>query len=162
MRDIVLDGESLKIRDVVETGLGKTIVSLSNKAREKMENSRLGINRILQSGETTYGVNTGFGALSSVPIDSDKLEALQVNLIRSHACGIGEEMENKHTLMMMLIRANTLCRGNSGARPLIVDTLISMINHKICPAIPRIGSLGASGDLAPLSHLAMGMMGQSN
>ena len=69
MRDIVLDGESLKIRDVVETGLGKTIVSLSNKAREKMENSRLGISRILQSGETTYGVNTGFGALSSVSID---------------------------------------------------------------------------------------------
>ena len=160
MRDIVLDGESLKIRDVVETGLGKTIVSLSNKAREKMENSRLGINRILQSGETTYGVNTGFGALSSVSIDSDELEALQVNLIRSHACGVGEEMENKHTLMMMLIRANTLCRGNSGARPLIVDTLISMINHKICPVIPRIGSLGASGDLAPLSHLAMGMMGE--
>ena len=68
MRDIVLDGESLKIRDVVETGLGKTIVSLSNKAREKMENSRLGISRILQSGETTYGVNTGFGALSSVSV----------------------------------------------------------------------------------------------
>ncbi|MBO96405.1 MAG: histidine ammonia-lyase [Euryarchaeota archaeon] len=160
MRDIVLDGESLKIRDVVETGLGRTTVHLSNDARKRMEISRLGIDHILESGETTYGINTGFGALSSVSIESDKLEALQVNLIRSHACGIGEEMENKHTLMMMLIRANTLCRGNSGARPLIVDTLISMINHKICPIIPRIGSLGASGDLAPLSHLAMGMMGE--
>ena len=145
---------------LLRPGLGRTTVYLSDKARERMEASRLGIDRILESGETTYGINTGFGALSSVSIDSDKLEALQANLIRSHACGIGEEMENKHTLMMMLIRANTLCRGNSGARPLIVDTLISMINHKICPIIPRIGSLGASGDLAPLSHLAMGMMGE--
>ena len=90
MRDIVLDGESLKIRDVVETGLGGTTVHLSNDARKRMEISRLGIDHILESGETTYGINTGFGALSSVSIGSDKLEALQVNLIRSHACGIGE------------------------------------------------------------------------
>ena len=109
MRDIVLDGESLKIRDVVETGLGKTIVSLSNKAREKMENSRLGINRILKSGETTYGVNTGFGALSSVSIDSDKLEALQVNLIRSHACGLQKILHSRRYFTIYAICQLTFC-----------------------------------------------------
>ncbi|DAC47017.1 MAG TPA: aromatic amino acid lyase, partial [Candidatus Thalassarchaeaceae archaeon] len=123
MRELVIDGESLTISDVVETGFGRTRVSLSDDARKKMKDSRIGIDEILESGKTTYGINTGFGALSSVSIDSDKLEVLQANLIRSHACGIGDEMENEHTLMMMLIRANTLCRGNSGARPIVVDTL---------------------------------------
>ena len=162
MRELVIDGESLTIGDVIETGFLKTMVLLSDPARRKIEESRAGIERILESGEITYGINTGFGALSSVTIESDKLEELQANLIRSHACGIGDEMENKHTLMMMLIRANTLSRGNSGARTVIIETLISMINHRVCPVIPRIGSLGASGDLAPLSHLAMGMMGEGN
>ncbi len=160
MRELVIDGNSLTIRDVVDTGLGLTKVVLSESAREKMSVSREAVVEILKTGTVTYGINTGFGALSSVSIMPDKLEQLQANLIRSHSCGIGEPMENRHTLMMMLIRANTLCRGNSGARPTIVDTLISMINHGICPVIPRIGSLGASGDLAPLSHLALGMMGE--
>ena len=160
MRDLVIDGYSLTIRDVVDTGWGLTKVALSQSAREKMMSSREGVTKILNDDTVTYGINTGFGALSSVTIEPDKLEHLQANLIRSHACGVGEPMEDRHTLMMMLIRANTLCRGNSGARPVIVDTLISMINHGVCPVIPRIGSLGASGDLAPLSHLALGMMGE--
>ena len=160
MRELVIDGNSLNIRDVVDTGLGLTKVVLSQSAREKMIISREAITEILNNKTVTYGINTGFGALSSVSIESDKLEQLQANLIRSHACGIGDPMENSHTLMMMLIRANTLCRGNSGARPILVDTLISMINNGVCPVIPRIGSLGASGDLAPLSHLALGMMGR--
>ena len=160
MRELVIDGNSLTIRDVVDTGLGLTKVALSQSAREKMTSSREAVTEILKNRTVTYGINTGFGALSSVSIEPDKLEQLQANLIRSHACGIGEPMENRHTIMMMLIRANTLCRGNSGARPVIVDTLISMINHGVCPVIPRIGSLGASGDLAPLSHLALGMMGE--
>ena len=162
MRELVIDGNSLNIRDVVDTGLGLTKVVLSQSAREKMIISREAITEILNNKTVTYGINTGFGALSSVSIESDKLEQLQANLIRSHACGIGDPMENSHTLMMMLIRANTLCRGNSGARPILVDTLISMINNGVCPVIPRIGSLGASGDLAPLSHLALGMMGEGN
>ena len=160
MRELVIDGDSLNIRDVVDTGLGLTKVVLSQSARDRMTISREAITKILDNETVTYGINTGFGALSSVSIESDKLEQLQANLIRSHACGIGDPMENRHTIMMMLIRANTLCRGDSGARPLIVDTLISMINCGICPVIPRIGSLGASGDLAPLSHLALGMMGE--
>ena len=160
MRDLVIDGYSLTIRDVVDTGLGLTRVALSQSAREKMMSSREAVTKILNDETVTYGINTGFGALSSVSIEPDKLEHLQANLIRSHACGVGEPMEDRHTLLMMLIRANTLCRGNSGARPVIVDTLISMINHGVCPVIPRIGSLGASGDLAPLSHLALGMMGE--
>ena len=160
MRDLVIDGYSLTIRDVVDTRMGQTKVTLSQSAREKMTSSREAVTEILNDGTVTYGINTGFGALSSVSIEPDKLEHLQANLIRSHACGVGEPMEDRHTLMMMQIRANTLCRGDSGARPVIVDTLISMINHGVCPVIPRIGSLGASGDLAPLSHLALGMMGE--
>ena len=90
MRELVIDGESLTIGDVVETGFLKTTVLLSDLARRKIEESRAGIERILKSGEITYGINTGFGALSSVSIEADKLDELQANLIRSHACGIGD------------------------------------------------------------------------
>ena len=124
MRDLVIDGYSLTIRDVVDTGLGLTKVALSQSAREKMMSSREAVTKILNDETVTYGINTGFGAFSSVSIEPDKLEHLQANLIRSHACGVGEPMEDRHTLMMMLIRANTLCRGNSGVRPVIVDTCL--------------------------------------
>ena len=100
MRELVIDGNSLTIRDVVDTGLGLTKVVLSQSAREKMTSSREAVTEILKNRTVTYGINTGFGALSSVSIEPDKLEQLQANLIRSHACGIGEPMENHHTIMM--------------------------------------------------------------
>ena len=160
MRELSIDGFSLTIEDVVDTGRNLTTVSLSPNARTRMGESRSIVEGIIESDEVVYGINTGFGALSSVTIDSSELSRLQTNLIRSHACGVGEPMEYAHVKMMMLIRANTLCRGQSGARTLVVETLIQMINNGICPLIPRIGSLGASGDLAPLSHLAMGLIGE--
>ena len=160
MRELSIDGFNLTIEDVVDTGRNLTKVSLSDEARSRMEGSRSVVEEIIQSDEVVYGINTGFGALSSVKIDHSDLKSLQENLIRSHACGVGEKMEYNHVKMMMLIRANTLCRGQSGSRTLVVETLIQMINSGVCPVIPRIGSLGASGDLAPLSHLALALIGE--
>ncbi|MBS60068.1 MAG: histidine ammonia-lyase, partial [Anaerolineaceae bacterium] len=99
-------------------------------------------------------------AMSSVRIQDDEIEALQENLVRSHACGIGERMDPEHVLLMMVFRANSIAKGVSGSRPEVVDLMLSMVNSRISPEVPRIGSLGASGDLAPLSHMALSMMGE--
>ena len=160
MDEIQLDGESLTPEGALAISSGQYSVTLSPKSRKEMELSRSAVERVLDSGEVVYGINTGFGALSSVRISNDELEDLQTNLVRSHACGVGERMEPEQSLLMMVIRANSLAKGISGARPEIVDHMLSMVNARIAPVIPRIGSLGASGDLAPLSHMAMSMMGE--
>jgi histidine ammonia-lyase len=135
---------------------------LSDGSRGAMEASRAVIERIIKSDDVVYGINTGFGALSSVRIEGSELEQLQANLVRSHACGVGDLMQPEHVLLMMTYRANSLAKGVSGARPEIVDLMLDMVNHGIAPVVPRIGSLGASGDLAPLSHMTMGMMGEGD
>lgn len=160
MSNLVIDGNSLKIEDLIKIKYNSINIVLSEKAKAVMHESRLIIENIIENDDVVYGVNTGFGSLSSVSIDDDSLEELQANLIRSHACGVGDEMESEHVLMMMLVRANSLAKGFSGTRIKVLDLLLSMINNKIAPVIPRIGSLGASGDLAPLSHLALAMMGE--
>ena len=157
---IVLDGSSLEIRDVFDVGYSGAKVKIAESALEAMTVSRSAVMRILESDEVVYGINTGFGALSRVTIEHDQLEELQYNLIRSHACGVGERMDPEHVLMMMLIRANTLAKGHSGCRPEVTELLVAMINARIVPVVPRIGSLGASGDLAPLSHMALGLIGE--
>ena len=159
-RTVLLNGCSLSIRDVMDAGNGSAVFETDETALRAMSASRSAVDRILDSGEVVYGINTGFGALSRVTIEHDQLEELQYNLIRSHACGVGERMQPEHVLMMMLIRANTLCTGYSGCRPDVVELILGMINAGIAPVIPRIGSLGASGDLAPLSHMALGMIGE--
>jgi len=160
METVVIDGDNLTLEMVKAVSLGSMEVSLSSDSRERMQASRKAVEDILDSGEVVYGINTGFGALSSVRIEDSQLEELQSNLVRSHACGIGETMDPDIVLMMMTIRANSLAKGVSGIRPSVVDTLLGMVNSRIAPSIPRIGSLGASGDLAPLSHMTMGMMGE--
>ena len=160
MSNLEIDGNSLKIEDIINIAINSVDVILSDRAKEKMLESRKIIEKIIENDDIVYGVNTGFGSLSSVSIDNDSLEDLQANLIRSHACGVGDEMKPEHVLMMMLIRANSIAKGYSGTRIKVVELLLSMINCKIAPVIPRIGSLGASGDLAPLSHLALAMMGE--
>lgn len=160
MTELQIDGYSLKIEDVVSILIESRRVVLTDEAIKKMRISRKTIEKIIDNNNVVYGVNTGFGSLSSVTIDTNSLEELQSNLIRSHACGVGERMKPEHVLMMMLIRANSIAKGYSGTRVEVINLLISMINNKITPVIPRIGSLGASGDLAPLSHLALGMMGE--
>ena len=162
MHEIALDGNSLKPEQAMAVSSGNAKASLSDGSRDAMEASRRAIDSITDSDDVVYGINTGFGALSSVRIERSELEELQANLVRSHACGVGDPMRPEHVLLMMTYRANSLAKGVSGARPEIVDMMLSMVNHGIAPVVPRIGSLGASGDLAPLSHMAMGMMGEGD
>ncbi len=162
MGEFYIDGESLRPEDVLAIANGQHTATLSESSREAMVGSRSAIEQVLDSDDVVYGINTGFGALSSVRVEPGQLEDLQVNLIRSHACGVGERMEPEHVLMMMLIRANSLAKGFSGARPEVVDLLLSMVNARIAPVVPRIGSLGASGDLAPLSHMALSLIGEGD
>lgn len=133
---------------------------LAPGAREKMLQSRSYIERRLDAGEVIYGVNTGFGAFSSVRISQSEIEDLQRNLIRSHSAGVGEPFSPRQSRAMMILRANTLARGHSGIRPVVVEKIIEFLNANIIPVIPCKGSVGASGDLAPLSHLALALIGE--
>ena len=160
MYEVAIDGESLSLEGALAIAKGTATAYLPPRSREKMQLSRNAVETVVNSDEVIYGINTGFGALSSISIGKDDLEVLQTNLVRSHACGIGERMDPELVLLMMITRANSLAKGVSGARPELVDQLISMVNSRIAPIVPRIGSLGASGDLAPLSHMALGMMGE--
>ncbi len=158
---VPIDGSSLTIDALIAIRDGIAEVKLTEEAITSMFNSRRVVESVIDSDEVFYGINTGFGALSNVTIARDDLSQLQLNLIRSHACGIGEIMKPEHVLMMMAIRANSLAVGNSGIRPEVVETILALINARCAPVIPRIGSLGASGDLAPLSHLALGLIGEN-
>ena len=162
MHKISLDGNSLNPEQAMAVSSGNAKASLSDTSRDAMEASRRVIEGIIDSDDVVYGINTGFGALSSVRIERSELEELQANLVRSHACGVGNPMRPEDVLLMMTYRANSLAKGVSGARPEIVDLILAMVNQGIAPEVPRIGSLGASGDLAPLSHMTMGMMGEGD
>ncbi len=135
-------------------------VTLSASAREKMRASRDYIESRMGSGEAIYGVNTGFGAFSSVRISDSQIEDLQRNLIRSHSVGVGDLFSKNQARAILFLRANALARGHSGIRVEVVEKLLEFLNHDIIPAIPQQGSVGASGDLAPLSHLALAIIGE--
>ena len=125
-----------------------------------MAASRQVIDNVLREGRIVYGVNTGFGKLSDVHISSGELDALQLNLVRSHCCGVGHPLSEPETRAMLLLRANVLARGQSGCRPIVIDSLLDLLQHNVLPLIPEKGSVGASGDLAPLAHLALGLIGE--
>lgn len=156
---IELDGASLSLVQT-EMVADEMQVSLSAAARRRIEKSRRFVEQIVGRGEVVYGINTGFGALSEVSIPNDELRELQINLVRSHSCGVGEPLSVRIVRAMMLHRANVLAKGFSGCRPLIVETLIAMLNNGVHPVIPSKGSVGASGDLAPLAHLALVTIGE--
>jgi len=118
------------------------------------------VERLVASGKTAYGINTGFGKLASVRISSEQVRQLQINLVRSHACGVGTPLHETETRAMILLRANALAKGLSGVRPVVVETLCAMLNAGVHPVIPSQGSVGASGDLAPLAHLAQVVIGE--
>lgn len=160
MRVVEIDGHSLRLEDAVALSLGMAKAVLSEQSIATMTESRSAIEQIIKSDDVVYGINTGFGAMSSIRIDGNDLEDLQANLIRSHACGVGTIMEPEHVLLMMLFRSNSLAKGVSGIRPEIVEMLLKMVNSGIAPLVPRIGSLGASGDLAPLSHMSLTLLGE--
>ncbi len=160
---LVLDGKSLTIDDVysVAHSTAETCeVSLHKEAEAALKKSNQYVDKIVKEEKITYGINTGFGALSSKYIPPEKLQELQYNLIRSHCTGVGETFSIPIVRAIMLLRANCLIQGFSGITPSIIDLLVDFINFGITPIIPKKGSVGASGDLAPLSHLALCLIGE--
>ncbi|MDT7779168.1 MAG: histidine ammonia-lyase [Acidobacteriota bacterium] len=155
-----LDGQSLTLEEVARVARGGETVRLSASARERIEASRRTVERIVAESRVVYGVNTGFGKLSDVTVPADELRELQLNLVRSHSCGLGSALSEEETRAMILLRANVLAKGFSGARTIVVETLLAMLGRGVHPVIPEKGSVGASGDLAPLSHLALCSIGE--
>ena len=158
---VEIDGDSLTLEEVesVATNLEVEVV-FPAAARARVMRSREVVERVLDSGAAVYGVNTGFGRLAEVAVARDHLEELQLNLIRSHACGVGAPLPRTETRAITLLRANVLAKGFSGVRPEVIDLLVGMLNARVHPVLPEQGSVGASGDLAPLSHLALVLVGE--
>ncbi|MGH9774574.1 MAG: histidine ammonia-lyase [Candidatus Acidiferrales bacterium] len=159
-RPIALTGNDLNLEELYAAVFDGATVELVPDARRRMEASRAVIDRLVDSNTTAYGVNTGFGELAEVRISPDRIRQLQINLVRSHSCGVGESLSEEETRAMMVLRANTLAKGFSGARPVVVEVLTAMLNRRVHPVIPSQGSVGASGDLAPLAHLALVAVGE--
>jgi len=157
---LMLDGASLTIADVVDVAVGGRSVTLAPSAAGRMRATRTVVEGLAARGEAVYGVTTGFGKLSDVAIPADQLAQLQVNLVRSHAAGVGPRLPESEVRAMMLLRANVLAKGFSGARPELAQLLCGMLNARCWPDIPEQGSVGASGDLAPLAHLALALIGE--
>ena len=157
---VQLTGNDLTFAQLYDVALHGAKVSLAPDAIERMKASRAIVDRVVSSGETAYGINTGFGKLASVRISAEQVRQLQVNLVRSHACGVGAPLSEAETRAMMLLRANALAKGLSGIRPETVEVLCAMLNAQVHPVIPSQGSVGASGDLAPLAHLAHVVIGE--
>ena len=157
---VVLTGNDLTFEQLFGVALNGQAVSLSPAAIERMNASRAVVDQLVASGNAAYGINTGFGKLASVRISAEQVRNLQVNLVRSHCCGVGAPLSESETRAMMLLRANALAKGLSGVRPLVVETLCAMLNAGVHPLIPSQGSVGASGDLAPLAHLAAVVIGE--
>jgi len=157
---LLLDGNSLTVEDVVRCAFGSVPVAAAPGALAAMAASRAIIDRAVARGETMYGINTGFGKLANVRIAPEQLDRLQVNLIRSHAAGTGPALPPEVVRAMMLLRANVLLRPTSGVRPALAEALVALLNSGLVPWVPEQGSVGASGDLAPLAHLALVLMGE--
>lgn len=145
------------VKDVLQNGLK---VTASNESLKMAQKSRDAVEKIVADKKVVYGINTGFGKFSDVQIDHKDVKNLQINLIRSHACGIGEPFPKMVSKVMLLLRANALLKGFSGIRPIVIERLLEYFNKDIIPVVPQQGSLGASGDLAPLSHLALPLVGE--
>ena len=160
MRTVVLDGEHLTLEQVLDVAEGRAKVKISPSVKKKMERSRHFIEKALRKGEKIYGVTTGFGLLSDQVIDRSQIEDLQRNLIRSHSVGVGPLFDEVTIRAIMLLRANVLAMGYSGVRVDVVKRLVEMINNRVHPLIPEQGSVGASGDLAPLAHLTSVLIGE--
>jgi histidine ammonia-lyase len=157
---VALSGNDLTFPQLHDVALRGEQVELTPASTERMNASRAVVERLVASGSAAYGINTGFGKLASVRISTEQVRQLQVNLVRSHACGLGVSLSEAETRAMMLLRANALAKGFSGVRPHVVETLCKMLNAKVHPVIPSQGSVGASGDLAPLAHLAQVVIGE--
>ena len=157
---IQIDGESLTLENLYSAVFESAPTEIPSSARSRMEASRAVIENLAASGAAVYGVNTGFGKMAGTRISSAELRHLQVNLIRSHSCGVGDPLGESVARAMLVLRANALAKGFSGVRPVVPETLLAMFARGVLPVIPSQGSVGASGDLAPLAHLAQVAIGE--
>ena len=158
---LVLEGDNLTIADVERVARAQaTEISISDAARQRVLAAREIVDRAVRENRVVYGITTGFGALAEMIIPQHRIRELQLNLIRSHAAGVGAPLPEEEVRAIALLRANVLALGHSGVRPEIIELLLALVNHRIHPVIPERGSVGASGDLAPLSHLAMVLIGE--
>src|SRR5256885_4114494 len=158
---IRLTGDDLRIEDVWAVAVEAADAALSDEARTKMRAARELVERAAHgTSEHTYGINTGFGRFVSTSIPEEQAEELQLRLLRSHACGVGEPYPADVVRAAMLLRVNALAKGNSGARIETVELLVECLNRGVLPVVPARGSVGASGDLAPLAHLALPLIGE--
>src|SRR5699024_6798707 len=157
-----LNGESLTINKIKELLYQSDEVSVTDDAYQRVKQSRENVEKMIENKETIDGITTGIGIISDVRGDEGEYNQVQRNLLRSHACGIGKPFSQDVALVMMVLRLNTLLKGHSGVTVDLVDQLIYFINNRIIPVIPQQGSLGASGDLAPLSHLALALIGEGS
>jgi histidine ammonia-lyase len=160
MEALILDGQPLTLAEIEAVSLARRPVAVAPVALARVAQSRALIEEMLAAGETVYGVNTGFGKLSDVRIPAGNLAQLQTNLVRSHAGGVGKPLSESESRAMLLLRANVLAKGFSGCRPVLVELLVAFLNAEVHPVIPEKGSVGASGDLAPLAHLALVVIGE--
>ena len=160
MKKILIDGNSLTIEDVVKVARENYSIELTKEAIENVKRARSLVDKLVDEGKTSYGITTGFGKFSDVVISKEDSRQLQKNLIISHSCGVGNPLSEDIVRAIMLLRVNALSKGYSGIRIETLQTLIEMINKGVHPIIPEKGSLGASGDLAPLSHMVLTMIGE--
>jgi histidine ammonia-lyase len=157
---IAIDGEHLSLEHLYSVVFDGAEAEIPAAARERMDASRAVIERLVEADTAVYGVNTGFGKMASTRISHDEIRQLQLNLVRSHACGVGAPLGEHAVRAMLALRANAIAKGFSGVRPVVAETLVAMLNRGVHPVIPSQGSVGASGDLAPLAHLAQVAIGE--
>ncbi|MDP9005065.1 MAG: aromatic amino acid lyase, partial [Verrucomicrobiota bacterium] len=155
-----LSGQPLSLSEVATVALENATVEIASSAHARIQASRKVIEKIVERGGVVYGVSTGFGKLAEVQIPAGELRQLQLNLVRSHACGIGRPLSIPEVRAMILLRANVLVLGLSGIRLEVIELLCALLNRGVHPVIPEKGSVGASGDLAPLAHLALTLIGE--
>ena len=158
--DIVVTGAGLNLQSILSVSRGQSKVSLDPQAKAKVEKARSYVEQLVRNSEPVYGITTGFGKFSDTFISSEQTAELQRNLIISHACGVGQPLPTDAVRALMLLRANSLAKGYSGVKVSTVECLLNMLNERVHPIVPSQGSLGASGDLAPLSHIVLVMLGE--
>jgi histidine ammonia-lyase len=160
MKALHINGNDLTLEDAREVAVEGRPVLLAPDAREAVDRARDVVEALVASNQVSYAITTGVGRLSDVRIPGDQIRELQVNLVRSHSVGVGDPLSVSETRAMMLLRANSLAKGYSGIRAVVIDTICEMLNRKVTPVVPSQGSVGASGDLAPLAHLALALIGE--
>src|SRR5437763_2838958 len=160
MNPLHINGNDLTLEDLREVVYARRPVILETEARERVDRARAVVEDVVVNDRTAYAITTGVGMLSDVRISGEQNRELQVNLLRSHAVGVGEPLSEAETRAMLLLRANSLAKGFSGVRPDVINTLCEMLNRGVHPVVPSQGSVGASGDLAPLAHLSLVLIGE--